>query len=256
MTVDTLLNLINARGAEPHTVLGAADGWHSDEQDSALASRAHTELAWLGLSGPNGVDPDLLTVVETLTRPYVEYYAWIAGFHDDTSVNYSVLAGAGMRDAAVLVRNIDNDTVVLHSVPRERLLDEFIDQLPALAPGDGQAVTASHGDVFGRGIPPGEDEAFTVMRGPRESQSALAASEVKRILKLQRLGGGQLYTASRNRAGMRRRVERPLVYIDTPEGRWLTEETAGAGEPDIVCTPATPQLLAQRLHTNHGALRD
>ena len=254
MTMDTLLNLIKVCGAEPHTVLGAADGWHSDELDNTLANRAHAELAQLGLSGSNGVDPDLLTVVETITYPYVEYYAWIAGAYEGAPVNYTVLACAGTRDASVLVRNIDNDTVVLLSVPRDRLLHEFIAQLPALEPGNGQAVTASHSDVFGTG--PGEDETFTVMRGPRQSKSALAASEVKRILNLQRLGGGQLYTAHRNRAGMRRRVERPLVYIDTPEGRWLTEETAGTGEPDVACTPATPQLLAHRLHTNHSALVD
>jgi hypothetical protein len=79
-------------------------------------------------------------------------------------------------------------------------------------------------------------------------------AEMRRILQLPRLGGGSLYVAARSRSGRRERAERPVNYIDTPEGRWLTEEVPGSGEPMIAFHPASPQLLVQRLRNAQSRL--
>lgn len=74
------------------------------------------------------------------------------------------------------------------------------------------------------------------------------------MLHLPRLGGGSLYVAVRNRTARRVRVRRPVNYIDTSEGRWLTEEVPESGELLIAFTPAAPELLADRLRTALGTL--
>jgi hypothetical protein len=43
-------------------------------------------------------------------------------------------------------------------------------------------------------------------------------------------------------------------FLDTAEGRWLMEEVPGRGEPLVVFTPATPQLLADRVRHAYTSL--
>ena len=44
------------------------------------------------------------------------------------------------------------------------------------------------------------------------------------------------------------------AVLDTAEGRWLMEEVPGRGEPLVVFTPATPQLLADRVRHAYTSL--
>jgi hypothetical protein len=99
-----------------------------------------------------------------------------------------------------------------------------------------------------------QDDGYSVLRSGQKSSGSQDADELRRILGLRRMGGGSLYVAARGRSGSRRRIERPVNYIDTSEGGWLTEEVAGSGEHLIALTPANQQVLAERLQSAQSKL--
>ncbi|SFP84638.1 EspG family protein [Amycolatopsis arida] len=255
LTTGTLLNLIRRHGAEPHTVLASTPTWLSDEARRAQDERANAELAGYGLLGPRGVDPGLRATLDAVARPEVEFYAWIQGGYEGQPLNYTVLAGSAGGEGFVLARNTDHEGIVLVSVRPNELLENFVAQLPGLAPGKGQPLSVPKSEATGsRAARHPDDDGYAVLRSGTPSAGGRAVEELRRILGLRRLGGGALYAAARTRGGSRQRVDRPVNYIDTVEGRWLTEERPGSGEPMIVFTPATPQLLADRLRGARGRL--
>lgn len=253
LTSATLLRLIRHSGAEPHTVLTEGHTWKSDEVLGEQDRQAQTELAQLGLHSRSGTDEGLLATVDAIASPVLEYYAWIAGGYDGKALNYTLLAGVGRnREAFVLGRNTDVEATVLASVSANDLLGMFITQLPELPSGRGQQVSAPRSEVTGTGD--ADDGEPRLLRGDRSRRPASPADEIKRILNLPRLGGGSLYVAARNRAGTRQRARMPVNYIDTGEGRWVTEQAPGPGEPLIVFTPASMRVFADRLHNAHSSL--
>ncbi|WP_116043087.1 ESX secretion-associated protein EspG [Amycolatopsis palatopharyngis] len=255
LTTGTLLTLLRRRAAEPHTVLASTPTWLSPQARRSEDARADAELAKYGLAGPRGIDPGLLATVDAVARPSLEYYAWVQGGYDGKAVNYTLLAGSAGGEAFVLARNTEYEGVVLVSVRPDEVLDNFLAQVPKLAPGKGQPLLVPKSEATGARRASAEaDGGFAVMRGARPDPNSLAADELRRLLGLRRLGGGSLYVAARSRMGTRQRIERPVNYIDTVEGRWLTEERPGSGEPLIGFTPATPQLLADRLRSAQTSL--
>ncbi|OZM72722.1 ESX secretion-associated protein EspG [Amycolatopsis antarctica] len=254
LTTGTLLNLIRRRDGEPHTVLASTPVWQSPEAKRAATDRANAELAGYGLAGRGGIDRGLLATVQAVARPQVEFYGWITGGHDGKPVNYTLLAGSAGGEGFVLARNTDHEGVVLVSLRPDQLMENFIAQIPGLAPGRGRQLSVPRSQVGGTGRTGDGDEGFEILRSSRPSESSQEAEELRRVLGLRRLGGGSLYVAARTRAGTRQRVERPLNYIDTTEGRWLTEEIPGSGEPRVALTPATAQLIADRLRNAHSRL--
>ncbi|MBN6035654.1 ESX secretion-associated protein EspG [Amycolatopsis sp. 195334CR] len=255
LTTGTLLNLIRRRDGEPHTVLSSTPVWLSEEAQRAEDERTNAELARYGLAGRRGIDPGFIAVVEAIARPQLEYFAWVDGGFEGKPLKYTLLAGSAGGEAFVLARNPEAEGVVLASVRPEEVLTEFLAQIPNLAPGKGNRLVVPKSEATGnrRGPAPSEDN-FSVMRDSRPNAGAVEAEELRRVLSLRRLGGGSLYVAVRNRSGRRQRIDRPVNYIDTVEGRWLTEEVPGAGEPSIAFTPATPQELAGRLRAAQARL--
>ena len=253
LTTGTLLNLIRRRDGEPHTVLASTPVWESAEAKRAAADRANAELARYGLAGRGGVSRGLLATVEAITRPQVEYYGWITGGHDGRPLNYTVLAGSAGGEGFVLARNTDHEAVVLVSVRPDELLENFISQIPAYGPGKGRPLSVPRSQVGADGRH-ARSENFEIMRSSHPSDDVREAEELRRVLGLHRYGGGTLYVAARTRAGTRQRAERPLTYIDTTEGRWLTEEIPGSGENRVALTPATARLVTDRLRNAHSRL--
>ncbi|PXY31632.1 ESX secretion-associated protein EspG [Prauserella muralis] len=253
LSTGTLLNLIRRGGAEPHTVLASTPVWEDEGARRAADERADAELARYGLAGRGGVHSGLLATVEALSRPALEYYAWINGGHEGRAMNYTLLAGSAGGEGFLLARNTEHEGVVLVSLRPEEVLENFVAQIPRLGPGRGQPLRVPKSQVTGgRRRSDGEDVA--VLHSARPSAASREADELRRVLGLRRLGGGSLYVAARGRSGRRERVARPVNYIDTTEGRWLTEEVPGAGEPVIAFTPGTPQLLVERLRTAQSKL--
>ncbi|MBK1784614.1 ESX secretion-associated protein EspG [Prauserella cavernicola] len=248
LTTGTLLNLIRRRGVEPHTVLASTPVWEDERARRAADERADAELRGYGLYGRGGVHSGLQATLDAVARPAVEYFGWINGGHDGKPLNFTLLAGSAGGEGFVLARNTDHEGVVLVSVRPEEILDNFVAQIPRLGPGRGQQLRVPKSQASGgkrRSDSYGDD--FSVMRSGTPNPGSVEADELRRVLKLPRLGGGSLYAAARGRTGRRERVERPLNYIDTTEGRWLTEEVPGSGEPLIAFTPGSPQVIAERL---------
>ncbi|MFD2417973.1 ESX secretion-associated protein EspG [Amycolatopsis pigmentata] len=248
-----LLNLIRRRGGEPHPTLTGEAVWldeaasrQEDQQVNALLSRH-------GLMGARGMDRDLLNVVESMARPQLEYYGWFEGRFDGAPSNFAVFAGSGRGGAFVAVRDLGSDAVVIASERPEELLQGFVNQIPAGRPATGQPLVAGKSEITGGGQARDESEV-SIMRPARGGAAAMSpAREMQRLMTVQRTGAGSLYVAARNRAGVRRRCDRPLNFIDTAEGRWLMEERPGR-DPLVVFTPGTPQVLAERLRNAQSTL--
>lgn len=251
----TLVRLLERTGTEPHPTLEKGATWYSREVLQQLDAEIHAELAQVGLAGDNGVHPDLLATVEAIAHPELEYYGWFSSVHDGAPVDLSAFAGSGRGEAFTLVNNEAAGVVVLASVPARELLDAFMLQVPQQAPANAHALSVPKAGVEGRaGATSNED--MSVMRSEVPDAAQQDLDEFKRIMGLERTGGGQLYVAARGRSGQRQRAEKPVTYLDTVEGRWLVEETPGAGEPMLVAAPAPADLLRSRLREAQNTLAD
>jgi hypothetical protein len=255
VSTGTLINLIRRRDGEPHTVLAETPTWYGDEAQRAENERANEELARQGFLDRRGVNAGLLATLEAVARPQVEYYGWIDGGYDGKSLSYTLLAGGSGPEAFLLARNTQHEGVVLASIKPHELLESFINQIPKLAPGRGHPLAVPKSEVVdGKPNTTEQDEGYAVLRSGQQSSGSRDAEELRRILRLRRMGGGSLYAAVRDRSGSLRRVERPVNYIDTTEGRWLTEELPGSGESLIAFTPADQQVLTERLQSAQSKL--
>ncbi|SDX30365.1 EspG family protein [Amycolatopsis xylanica] len=251
----TLINLIRRRDGEPHTVLAETPTFYDQSAQRKEDDRVNAELARYGLFGPRGLDSGLKATLEAVARPQLEYYAWIDGGYEGKALKYTLLAGSAGGEGFVLARNPEHEGVVLASVKPSEVLESFIEQIPKLAPGRGHPLVVPKSQVAGvSAATTAQDDGYSVLRSGQASAGSQEAGELRRILGLRRMGGGSLYVAARGRTGNRQRIERPVNYIDTSEGRWLTEEVPGSGEPAIAFTPANQQLLAERLQSAQGRL--
>jgi len=247
VTTPLLLNLIQRRGGEPHNTLSSTPVWYDETAQRTVDQQVNTVLQHHGLMGPRGMDRDFAAMVESIARPTFEFYGWFEGTFPEAPENFSLFAGSGPGGGFVLSRYIKEDVVVLRPERPERLLPTFVDQIPRVQPGGSAPLVAPKSEVYGGARRPAPED-MTIMQGGGGRAVAEPGKEIRRILEAPRVAGGSLYAAARTRAGTRRRCERPLNFIDTPEGRWLMEERPGTGESLIVLTPGTPQAIGERLH--------
>ncbi|UOZ08947.1 ESX secretion-associated protein EspG [Amycolatopsis sp. WQ 127309] len=252
LSTGTVINLIRRRGGEPHTVLAETPTWYSDEAQRAEDERVNAELTKAGLFGPRGMHPGFVATIEAVARPQLEYYGWVDGGFQGKAVSYRLLAGSAGGEAFVLAKHEQLDVVVLESTRPGEVLDDFLGQIPKLAPGRGTPIAVPKSQLEGGGRR--DDDGFALMRNDRPADGSQEADELRRILALRRMGSGSLYVAARSRTGSWHRIERPVNYIDTSEGRWLTEEIPGRGESRIAFTPADQRVLADRLRSAQGRL--
>lgn len=254
ITTGTLINLIRRRGGEPHAVLSDTPTWYSDEAQRAEDERVNAELAKQGLFGSRGMHPGFVATIEAIARPQLEYFGWIDGGYQGKALSYRLLGGSAGGEAFVLAKHEENDVVVIESTRPAELLEDFLGQIPKLAPGRGQPLAVPKSQLEGARPAGGDDGGYAVLRSDRPAEGSQEVTELRRILALRRMGSGSLYVAARSRSGARQRIERPVNYIDTSEGRWLTEEIPGRGENRIAFTPADQRVLADRLRSAQGRL--
>ncbi|NIH86330.1 ESX secretion-associated protein EspG [Amycolatopsis granulosa] len=247
LTTPLLIHLIKRRGAEPHNTLSAMPVWHDETNQRLIDEGINAALTEHGLMGPRGMDREFAAVIESIARPHVEFYGWFEGTFPDRPSNFTVFTGSGPGGGFVLARFIEENGVLLLPERPERVLPAFIEQIPPAPPGGSARLVAPKSEVLGHGRARDEGPSSIMQAAPGRAVQSPAA-EIKRILAAPRTGGGSLYAAVRNRAGVRRRCARPLNFIDIAEGRWLMEERPGGGEPEIVLTPATAQGIGQWLH--------
>ncbi len=254
-TLPTLYNLIRRRGGEPHQAIADTPTFFDPDAERRMDQQVNEALTESGLMGPRGMDRDLLALVESISHPQLEYYGWFDGTFDDGSPgNYSVLVGSGNGGGFGLLRIIGENTVTVSRQRPDLLLQTFLDLIPAGRPASGQPLVTSRSE-YESGRAAGSEDASqrSIMQSGQRNEQLSPLKEIQRILKLPRTGAGALYVAARPNGGRRRRIPKPVNFIDTSEGRWLMEERPGQ-DSLIVFTPGSPQTISERLRTAQSAL--
>jgi ESX secretion-associated protein EspG len=215
-----------------------------------------------GLARGTQSNPDLVATLRFLAHAPQELYSWFSTDGADGATR-SVLAVAARDDALLATRNADHISIV--PIRATGLADAVISALPPAAPARSKSFTfpsnelakaaglakdtgkharARHTDdedSYGGGFlwPVSEEPG-----GP----SGFDLVEAMAVLKRPRIGGGELFAASRDRYGHHRRCEHGLVYCDTVDGRYLlTQESSSGRELWTILTPASAAALADRL---------
>jgi hypothetical protein len=240
LSLQTLLTLVRRRQAEPHPVLAGTPSWHHPDAVADLDRRARDELVGLGLHDGRRLSPEFDDVVGALVRPERELYGWVTTTADGATRRCGVLAASAYQVGLVLVRLSGTDHVALAVVPPSRMAAAFAGELPDVPAARGRPVTLSYEDYRAAS----EDrDGFGGFRA-RDNPDA---AEMRSLLSRPRLGAGELYAAARLDNGTRRRVERPVVHLDTAQGRWLAERRTDDRGDTVSLTPADSALVTARL---------
>ncbi|WP_329069688.1 ESX secretion-associated protein EspG [Amycolatopsis sp. NBC_01480] len=256
-TIPTLLNLIKRRGGEAHQTFSEVPTFYDETAERTLDQQVNAVLTENGLMGARGMDRDLLSLVESISHPQLEYYGWFDGeFEDGSPANYSVLVGSGSGGGFGLIRVAGEDTVTVQRQRSDLLLQTFLDMIPQSRGANGQPLVTSKSEFeSGRSASAEDETQRSIMRSaPGRSEQLSPLKEMQRILKAPRTGAGSLYVAARPNGGRRRRSPRPLNFIDVSEGRWLMEERPGRDDSLVVFTPGTPQVIGERIRNAQSAL--
>lgn len=254
-TAYTLCNLIRRRGAEPHQVIGETAAFYVPEDERKLDEQVNAGLRQAGLMGPRGMDRDLLALIDSLSHPHIEYYGWFDGeFSDGSPATFSALVGSGNGGGFGLVRVSGMPTIAVTRQRPDRLLETFLDIVPDARTPPGQTLVTSRAE-FESGKPATADEprGSIMQSGHGRDQPVSPLKEIQRIMQAPRTGSGALYVAVRPPNGTRRRIPKPVNFIDTDEGRWLMEERPGR-ESLLVYTPGSRQAISARLRSAQSAL--
>ncbi|WP_312878650.1 ESX secretion-associated protein EspG [Amycolatopsis echigonensis] len=254
-TAYTLCNLIRRRGAEPHKVIGETAAFYVPEDQRRLDEQVNAGLQQAGLMGPRGIDRDLLALIDSISHPHLEYYGWFDGQFDDGSpANFSALVGSGNGGGFGLVRVGREPRVAVTRQRPELLLETFLDIIPAARTPPGQALLVDRKEFeTGRPHNAGEPRTSIMMNDQSRKEQASPLKEIQRIMKAPRIGNGALYVAVRTASGARRRIPKPINFVDIDEGRWLMEERPGR-ESILVYTPWSRQTISERLRQAQSAL--
>lgn len=256
LSLDTLATVWQRENlGELHNVLVDTPVWRDDEAGRQALGSATAELTQKGLLSGRDLHPDLRDTLNLLARPSIEYYGWISYTDQERGpVNIAVLVAAIGTDAVLVVR--EGQTVHLEPARSEGMAETLIGHLPAVPAARGRSVNLPEAEmrelVADRmHAAPGASQplpasAFDIF--PRASM-AEDARELLAVMDQPRSGGGELYVAARMRSGERRRSENPVIYVDTQQGRWMTQVSTGQpGERWIVSAPASRQLLLSKLN--------
>lgn len=222
---------------EAHITLLDTPVWVDPDSRAELNRQARQECVDAGLAGESGIDAETLDWLTTLTRPSVEYYAWVS----KAGQTMAILAAAIGRSAALAVRS--GDTVHLVRITARNLGQALIAALPRTPPGPG-SVNVRLDSLTA---------AAASRRAGNSSHSAPSDPEVDRYAEFARMpatGLGELYVAVRDRVGRRRTLSNPLRYRDTSAGRWLVQLDSRW----MSVLPGEDALIATRLAGARGGL--
>lgn len=256
LTLDTLSTVWRRENlGELHNTLVDVPAWRDDAAEHEALGSATAELAQRGLLVGRDLHADLRDTLNLLARPSMEYYGWIAYTdpEDDRSVSLAVLVAAIGQDAILVVR--DGQEVHIGPTRSEGMAEILVGHMPAVPPARGRSVNLPEAEVRQlvadrMHAAPGASKPLPADAYKIFGRASMAedARDLMTAFDQPRSGGGELYVAARVRSGERRRCENPLVYVDTQQGRWMTQLSAGRpGERWIVSAPASRQLLLSKL---------
>lgn len=255
LTLDTLATVWRQENlGELHNTLVDVPAWRDDAAEREALANATAELTQRGLLVGRDLHADLRDTLNLLARPSMEYYGWIGYTDEERTVSLAVLVAAIGQDAIHVVR--DGQQVHIGPTRAEAMSDTLVGHLPQVPPARGRSVNLPEAEVRQlvadrMHAAPGASkplpaEAFDIFG---KASMAEDARDLVTAMDQPRSGGGELYVAARVRSGERRRCENPLVYVDTQQGRWMTQLSSGRpGERWIVSAPASRQLLMSKLN--------
>jgi hypothetical protein len=215
---------------EPPTPLLPAGGTppRPDGGAATVVERAWTDLYERGLAAGRVLDGEFVQTLRALVTSPQMYYAF---FHRHAESTRSALVVSG----GVLV-SVADGSVTLRPVRRSAVPDALVEDLPAAPKGTGDTLSAS------------VDELAEAPPGFASRRPTGRAAQMRWLLSRPRLGGGQLFAASRDRHGERTVCPRPLSYFDIAAGRYLAvENTSPDGTRWRTILPADTALLVERL---------
>lgn len=242
LSVDTLVALVRWRGGELHPVIAYTPVWYDDTDLRARDLRARAELVHQGLAHGDRIDPDFDDVVGAFMRPDHELFGWINATVAGQARRYGVLAGFAYHQGFLLVHEYGTDAMVLLPIDPDELVDRFLAQLPPVLPAGRPGITVDYKKYLAASTPKREGFADFRKSAPPDVQALQA------LVGQPRFGDGNLYAATRHISGTRVRIQRPVNYIDTPEGRWLLMLYANKGRRWVTARPATRRLIASKLN--------
>lgn len=255
LSLDTLATVWQRENlGDLHNTLVDVPSWRDETAEREALGSATTELTQRGLLVGRDLHPDLRAALNLLARPSMEYYGWIAYTEEDRQVNIAVLVAATGQDAMLVVR--DGHRVHIGPTRSEGMAETLVGHLPQVPAARGRSVNLPENEVRQlvadrMQAAPGASkplpaEAYDIFGKPSMAEDA---HDLITAMDQPRTGGGELYVAARVRTGERRRCENPMVYVDTQQGRWMTQLTSGRpGERWIVSAPASRQLLLSKLN--------
>lgn len=263
LSVDALATVWRKENlGELHNVLSGVPAWRDDDGEREALNLASGELARHGLLQGRDLSGEFRDTLNLLARPSVEYFGWISCLDPESGQErrLGVLLAAIEMDAVLAVR--EGEQITLSSARAEGLAEELVNTMPAVQPARGRSMNLPEAELRQLlanrvGTAPGSVKplpatAFNVFG--RESM-AEDAHDLFTAMDLPRTGGGELYVAARDHNGERRRCAHPLIYVDTQQGRWMTQLSGDQpGHRWVVSAPASRQLLISRLHEMRNAL--
>jgi len=242
LNLTTVHTLIRWRQAEPHPILATVPTWYDEDTVRALDRHAVDERERNDRLHRGGPDDELAETVAAIVRPDREFYGWVTTTVAGRPSRYGLLAVAAYQEAVLVVRDQETDTVTLSWCRPAELADALLDRLPQVPPAAGAPVTAPYQDFLDSTQPEGDGfTGFGTLGGAE-------VREINEILALPRTGGASLYAARRaGTLGTRRRCHRPVNYLDTVTGRWLTRLDTTAEGTVATVAPAGRDLIAAQL---------
>ncbi len=212
-----------------------------------LEQQGWEELHRLGLAQHGRLHGDASDALVTLGGASRELYGFFGGAEDEPR---SVIAASRGDDAVLAL--LDDGCVTMESVRATNLAEAVLSVLPRLNKAPGPALSAplsaAHGDAAEGGS--------VLQRSDGGTGDAAAGQRMRRALDRPRIGGGQFYSAGRDRWGKRGRNPALVSMVDTVDGRYIAEtRPSDRGEPWVILAPADNGALMRAFNGLLGALR-
>jgi hypothetical protein len=179
----------------------------ADQPHAVLATTSH----WLDDTDRPTPTDAVDDAAWILARPTAECFGWLC----DEDGAKSVLAAERDGRAVLVARN--GGMVDLRPIAASCLVERVVDQLPNVPAARGRSLNV---------------------------RIVEAETQMRRLMAQPRRGSGQLHVAERDSFGRRRRSPRALCYLDTMDGRWMTQLTANGW---VYAAPATGRTLSTKL---------
>lgn len=223
------------------------------EAERHAAERAAVdELRRLNLiAGRDELDDEVTAAFGLLRRPVDEFYGWFV--RSDRTVFSAV---AAVREQRAVLAVLDENAVWLSDISPDGPAQALVGVAPRLAAVRATSISAPAGDFYlpppGTAVP--ADDRIVRGRVTPKGHEADGA-KLRALVAQPSIGRGQLFVATRDQLGRRRRPDRPIYYLDTDGGRWMFHfSTARGGEPWLTAAPGAPEVLTRALYDTHREL--